>query len=181
MRSLTFVQIVYRDVTPHADMYAYQRKYVTIILHQVNAYLCFSLAFFFNILLIWLIWKKTTKEMKNYSFILLQTCVIDLCLTFLSAFVQPVYLFIDTYLIFYQNGLARDISSPIGLLFFATYIFNYYIAMSANAVQFLYRYLVICSPAILMEHSFCNIRFQQDVSNTIQALDIMLHMRPETF
>uniref|UniRef100_A0A915D0S4 G-protein coupled receptors family 1 profile domain-containing protein n=1 Tax=Ditylenchus dipsaci TaxID=166011 RepID=A0A915D0S4_9BILA len=78
---------------------------------EINACLCFTLSFFFNILLIWLIWKKTTKEMKSYSFILLQICVIDLWLATVNVFVQPAV---------------------------------YYIAMSSNAVQFIYRYLVLC-------------------------------------
>uniref|UniRef100_A0A915EH27 G-protein coupled receptors family 1 profile domain-containing protein n=1 Tax=Ditylenchus dipsaci TaxID=166011 RepID=A0A915EH27_9BILA len=116
----------------------------TSILQEINAYLCFCLALFFNILLVWLIWKKTTKEMKHYSLILLQTCVIDLCLTSVSVFVQPAMLYIDSYLIFYQNGLARAINEPFDMLLFPIWLFSNYIAISSNAVQFFYRYLAIC-------------------------------------
>uniref|UniRef100_A0A915E8P6 Uncharacterized protein n=1 Tax=Ditylenchus dipsaci TaxID=166011 RepID=A0A915E8P6_9BILA len=103
-----------------------------------------NLALFLNILLIWLIWKKTTKELKEYSLILLQTCVIDICLTFVNAFVQPVMLFIDNYFIFYHTGLARVVSPPFHTFFFPLYVFSYYIVMSSSAVQFFYRYLAIC-------------------------------------
>uniref|UniRef100_A0A915EB77 Uncharacterized protein n=1 Tax=Ditylenchus dipsaci TaxID=166011 RepID=A0A915EB77_9BILA len=75
---------------------------VAVIVYEINAYLSCSLAFFFNLLLVCLIWKKTTKEMKTYSFILLQTCVIDLWLVSVIAFVQPVGYFIQKMVALWQ-------------------------------------------------------------------------------
>uniref|UniRef100_A0A915DBF8 G-protein coupled receptors family 1 profile domain-containing protein n=1 Tax=Ditylenchus dipsaci TaxID=166011 RepID=A0A915DBF8_9BILA len=71
-----------------------QRLRTVSLVHEFNAYLCFSLSFFLNILLMWLISKKSTKEMKQYSLIILQTCIIDLCLASVGALIQPVDYFI---------------------------------------------------------------------------------------
>uniref|UniRef100_A0A915D237 Uncharacterized protein n=2 Tax=Ditylenchus dipsaci TaxID=166011 RepID=A0A915D237_9BILA len=60
---------------------------------------------------------------------------------------NPNFLFESGYLIFFQNGIAQAISPPFDMLLFSIWLFSYYIAMSSNAVQFVYRYLAICSTA----------------------------------
>ena len=62
-------------------------------LHYWNSRLCPPIGLIANFGLVWLIINKTPKEMKVHSRILLQTCVIDIALLFVTMFGQPVCLF----------------------------------------------------------------------------------------
>ena len=60
--------------------------------NKLSAHACFAAAATFNTLLIWLIKRKSTAELKPYARILLQMSVIDLALASLTFLHAPVVL-----------------------------------------------------------------------------------------
>ncbi|KAI1706125.1 serpentine type 7TM GPCR chemoreceptor srd domain-containing protein [Ditylenchus destructor] len=61
-------------------------------LQEVNCWLCAILGIFFNSLLIWMIVYRSVAEIRPYSRILLQTCVIDIYTVVTMIVVQPAIL-----------------------------------------------------------------------------------------
>lgn len=59
-------------------------------LHQANAYGCFLVGGSLNLILLWLIVKKSNDELRVYSIILLQSAVINLVYLLLYAVCVPV-------------------------------------------------------------------------------------------
>jgi hypothetical protein len=59
-------------------------------LHRWNAWVTPPLGMATNLGLLWLIVYRTPKEMRIHSGILVQTCLVDLLLLTLGAFVHPV-------------------------------------------------------------------------------------------
>jgi len=74
-------------------------------IHYWHSRLCPPIGLIANIGLIYLIIKKTPKEMRIHSRILLQTCVIDIALLIVTVFGQPVKFFKEI-LEFWGNGGA---------------------------------------------------------------------------
>lgn len=60
------------------------------LVHDLNSAFCLVIGGVLNILLIYLIRRKTSKEMTVYSRILLQTCIIDLYVLTIGYLLQPV-------------------------------------------------------------------------------------------
>ncbi|KAI1710557.1 serpentine type 7TM GPCR chemoreceptor srd domain-containing protein [Ditylenchus destructor] len=117
---------------------------LTSQLHTINEYSVAICGFCLNILLIWLILKKSVKEMKIYSKILLQTCFIDFVLLTFIGSVQPIYIVSDGWNLMVPNGPFRTIGHPWNFLLMASWFFMVHISISTNCVPFIYRYLVIC-------------------------------------
>ncbi|KAI1714652.1 serpentine type 7TM GPCR chemoreceptor str domain-containing protein [Ditylenchus destructor] len=57
--------------------------------HQINSYICLISGIALNLLLVWLIWKKTNGEVRHYSWILLQGCIVDSVYLLVASIVQP--------------------------------------------------------------------------------------------
>jgi hypothetical protein len=60
------------------------------VFFEINSKLSLIIGGFMNILLIWLVCKRTPKEMRIYSKILLQVCFSDLANLIVNDLVQPV-------------------------------------------------------------------------------------------
>uniref|UniRef100_A0A914HX94 G protein-coupled receptor n=1 Tax=Globodera rostochiensis TaxID=31243 RepID=A0A914HX94_GLORO len=97
-----------------------------------------------NLLLIWLLLRRTSKEMRVYSQILVQTCVVDLLVLVLGELVQPVF--------FVDNGIGHDlmagplqiVPNPANHIVFMLWFGLFYFSTEGLAVQFVFRYLTIC-------------------------------------
>jgi hypothetical protein len=59
-------------------------------LHAWNARIMHFFGVPLNLLLFWLVWTKTPKEMQVHSRILFQTCIVDTLFICISLFVTPV-------------------------------------------------------------------------------------------
>ncbi|KAI1706123.1 serpentine type 7TM GPCR chemoreceptor srd domain-containing protein [Ditylenchus destructor] len=112
--------------------------------HEVNCWLCAILGIFFNSLLIWMIVYRSVAEIRPYSRILLQTCVIDIYTVVTMIVVQPVFVIVSGWNVLYENGSARFLPLPYNVILFLLWHFGYYFSIVSNALQFLYRYLILC-------------------------------------
>ncbi|KAL3075236.1 hypothetical protein niasHS_014965 [Heterodera schachtii] len=132
-------------------------------IHRWNAFVCLLLGFCFNSVLIWLLLFRSTKEMRSYSRILLQTAVVDLLLSLANALVQPVpFEFVSLFLfplircfsiffihenagIFYLNGPWMPLISSASVRFLLLVLWILLIDFSVHGlcVQFYVRYLQI--------------------------------------
>lgn len=61
-----------------------------ITVPQINGLACFTVGGLANLLLLWLISKRSPKELKVYSILLLQTCYTDLVTLILFFLAVPV-------------------------------------------------------------------------------------------
>ncbi|KAF7640165.1 Carboxypeptidase [Meloidogyne graminicola] len=114
-------------------------------LHYWNSRLCPPIGFITNFGLVWLIIKKTPKEMKIHSRILLQTCVIDIALLFVTLFGQPVLSFQPdgSCVMLWQGYFSWFFKEmPLAnLCIFAIWYFLTTIDVNGIAIQFIYRFL----------------------------------------
>uniref|UniRef100_A0A915ET66 7TM GPCR serpentine receptor class x (Srx) domain-containing protein n=1 Tax=Ditylenchus dipsaci TaxID=166011 RepID=A0A915ET66_9BILA len=62
-----------------------------LVLHQINCWISVVFGISLNTLLLWLIWKRSSKEMHVYRAILQQACLIDIWLLFISSGIQIIY------------------------------------------------------------------------------------------
>ncbi|KAI1706127.1 serpentine type 7TM GPCR chemoreceptor srd domain-containing protein [Ditylenchus destructor] len=115
--------------------------------HEVNCWLCAILGIFFNSLLIWMIVYRSVAEIRPYSRILLQTCVIDIYTVVTMIVVQPVFLIVSGWNLLCENGPARYLPLQYNVILYLLWLFAYYFSIISNALQFFYRYLVLCREA----------------------------------
>ncbi|KAI1714734.1 serpentine type 7TM GPCR chemoreceptor srd domain-containing protein [Ditylenchus destructor] len=118
---------------------------VTGLVHDVNCWLCGVLGIFFNSLLIWMIVYCSEAEIRPYSRIFLQTCVIDVYTIITMIIVQPVFVIVSGWIVLYENGSARYLPLPYNFILMLIWLFGFYFSIISNALQFFYRYLVLCS------------------------------------
>ncbi|KAI1706121.1 serpentine type 7TM GPCR chemoreceptor srd domain-containing protein [Ditylenchus destructor] len=112
--------------------------------HEVNCWLCAILGIFFNSLLIWMIVYRSVPEIRPYSRILLQTCVIDIYTIITMIVVQPIFIIVSGWNVMYDNGPARYLPLPYNFILMLLWIFGCFFSLISNALQFFYRYLVLC-------------------------------------
>jgi len=67
---------------------------VSLLVLQINCGLCVVLGMVLNPLLLWLIAKRTTKELRTYSRIMALVCVLDIILLVIYAVAIPVALYL---------------------------------------------------------------------------------------
>uniref|UniRef100_A0A914NJH7 G_PROTEIN_RECEP_F1_2 domain-containing protein n=1 Tax=Meloidogyne incognita TaxID=6306 RepID=A0A914NJH7_MELIC len=88
-------------------------------INQASAISAFSIGVIFNSLLIWLILRKSPKEMRVFSHILIQTCTADLITLTSNLLTQPIYTADKGVSIVVLNGLLRHIGwIPHNLILF---------------------------------------------------------------
>ncbi|KAI1701003.1 PIF1-like helicase domain-containing protein [Ditylenchus destructor] len=84
---------------------------------------------------------------RGYKPILLQVCITDLLNLALTFFFMPLYVVAGDYALIYTTGFFNAVfqDAPIfTMLTFRTWFFFYLLSICSPAVQFLYRYLVLC-------------------------------------
>ncbi|KAI1715038.1 serpentine type 7TM GPCR chemoreceptor srd domain-containing protein [Ditylenchus destructor] len=113
------------------------------LFYSTTCWICFAFGVALNSLLIWLVLFKTVGEMKSYSKILLQSCILDLYTLCMAVLVQPVYIMLDGYMIMLQNGQFRPTGQPWNFIMAELWVFGYYFSIISIVIQFLYRYLVL--------------------------------------
>jgi hypothetical protein len=113
-------------------------------LHRLNSLSCTILGTVLNLLLIWLIQKRTVKEMRVYSRILLQTCIADLVFLAVNELTQPIFIIDGAEAIGLLNGPLGRASTPWNFAGFTLWLFNFYFSIFGICVQFIYRYLTLC-------------------------------------
>ncbi|KAL3101963.1 hypothetical protein niasHS_003372 [Heterodera schachtii] len=111
---------------------------------KLNSLFCLLFGVPLNSLLIWLLLRRTSNEMRAFSQLLVQTCVVDLLVLVLAALVLPVF--------FVENGIGFDVMAgplqslpnPANHFVFMLWFGLFYFSIEGIAVQFIYRYLTIC-------------------------------------
>ncbi|KAL3110039.1 hypothetical protein niasHT_015642 [Heterodera trifolii] len=111
---------------------------------KLNSLFCLLFGVPLNSLLIWLLLRRTSNEMRAFSQLLVQTCVVDLLVLILAALVLPVF--------FVENGIGFDVMAgplqslpnPANHFVFMLWFGIFYFSIEGIAVQFIYRYLTIC-------------------------------------
>uniref|UniRef100_A0A915D1M7 Vomeronasal type-1 receptor n=1 Tax=Ditylenchus dipsaci TaxID=166011 RepID=A0A915D1M7_9BILA len=130
------------------------------LIHSYNSSFCLFIGGFLNCFLVYLIKSRTTKEMKVYSRILLQTCVVDLCVLVIGFLSQPIFFaeYGESAKIF---NCPFDSSSHMQFLLFCMWIIANFLSSTSMTFQFIYRYLLLCSSyyfACGLSLTFCPLR-----------------------
>uniref|UniRef100_A0A915ETQ1 G protein-coupled receptor n=1 Tax=Ditylenchus dipsaci TaxID=166011 RepID=A0A915ETQ1_9BILA len=112
--------------------------------YTINFWLAFACGMTLNIVLIWLICKRSTNEMKAYSRILMQACIIDIYTLVVAAIGEPVYFIYEGVPMVFLNDRAAYKSEALRFTLVQLWYFGLYIATGSCAIQFLYRYLMLC-------------------------------------
>uniref|UniRef100_A0A915DJZ8 Taste receptor type 2 n=1 Tax=Ditylenchus dipsaci TaxID=166011 RepID=A0A915DJZ8_9BILA len=118
--------------------------FLVAAVHKINCWIVVVLGIFLNSLLLWLIKKRSSKELELYSKILRQACLIDFLSLFVIAAVQPIYVIYDGYNIMLSNGFLGWLAFPYSSNGMALWFFCFYFAIISNCVPFVYRYMVLC-------------------------------------
>lgn len=96
-----------------------------------------------NTLLVFLITRRTPKELQLYSRILLQTCVVDLLFVITSLPVMPVVIVVGERRYMLQAGFSQRLfPSEANFWLVVATVVLFMVASGSLAVQFVYRYLV---------------------------------------
>ncbi|KAI1727236.1 serpentine type 7TM GPCR chemoreceptor str domain-containing protein [Ditylenchus destructor] len=135
---------------PNDDSISNQNKYPSSHyrgfggVYSTTSWICFVLGSMLNGLLIWLVMKKSPRELKAYNCILVQTCVVDLFALILSVMVQPIYIMLEGSNLMLQNGLFRSTTQPVNFIMAELWVLGYYFSIVSIVIQFIYRYLTVC-------------------------------------
>ncbi|KAL7075704.1 hypothetical protein ACQ4LE_005175 [Meloidogyne hapla] len=111
---------------------------------DINYIFCLIIGGILNLLVIWLVFKKTPKEMLVYSKIILQTSFCDLTFLIISFIVKPVLLLQDNTFMILENGFGNSFERPLNVIIYYIWIFNCFFISVGITVQFVYRYLILC-------------------------------------
>uniref|UniRef100_A0A915CWM1 G-protein coupled receptors family 1 profile domain-containing protein n=1 Tax=Ditylenchus dipsaci TaxID=166011 RepID=A0A915CWM1_9BILA len=114
------------------------------LVYKVNAGVSFILGVLLNLIFIWLILKKSAKEMKTYKKVLLQTAVFDMILVSVNSAVIPVIYVESGVTIILQYGFFSypDNSGNMNIYLMSNAISTF--SQWALPVQFIHRYLIVC-------------------------------------
>jgi len=113
------------------------------LVYRVNNCVGFALSLLLNTLLLWLILRHSPSELRTYSIILVQTCVLDLLIALLLVLNMPLVVAVDHALVMFQMGWLSWTALPVNFCIVATTLSILIFHFSALGVQFLYRYLLI--------------------------------------
>ncbi|KAI1699451.1 serpentine type 7TM GPCR chemoreceptor srd domain-containing protein [Ditylenchus destructor] len=125
--------------------------------HETNCWIVVTLGLVLNSVLIFLIFKQTSKEMRIYSRILLQTAFIDFCCLLTTAFVQPIYLMYNGHNVVITNGLLRSFGQSWAFVMTMWWFFIGCFSIISNCVPFIYRYLVLCREKVISPLCYASI------------------------
>uniref|UniRef100_A0A915EHI2 Uncharacterized protein n=1 Tax=Ditylenchus dipsaci TaxID=166011 RepID=A0A915EHI2_9BILA len=100
-------------------------------LHHINCWTAFVFGVSLNSLLLWLIWKRSSKEMKVYRAILQQACLIDYWLIVTNVSIQLIFVTFDGHNIFLCIGLLSWLKYPyssyyVGMLLVCAFFHLFY-------------------------------------------------------
>lgn len=113
--------------------------------HQINNAVCFVVAVFLNSLLLCLIFNRSPAELKQYSRILVQMCLLDLLAATFAFLHGPVFLLSNGSVVLYGVGpLGQSDSHLFNLMVFLPWIWALAFEQSSLSMQFIYRYLIVC-------------------------------------
>uniref|UniRef100_A0A7E4ZT21 G_PROTEIN_RECEP_F1_2 domain-containing protein n=1 Tax=Panagrellus redivivus TaxID=6233 RepID=A0A7E4ZT21_PANRE len=107
-----------------------------------------------NLLLLWLIIKKSTPTMKNFKKVLLLTCISELTFSAINfVFVFTVTVIDGTYFCIIE-GIFGHLSPFWTGVGYDGFLYFVYASVSNNTVVFFYRYLVVCRSKTLNAGTF---------------------------
>lgn len=113
------------------------------LIYRINNCVGFSLALLLNTLLLWLIWKRSPQELRTYSIILVQTCVVDLLFALELFLAMPIITVVNHSLVMLQGGWLAWTPLPVNFWLVSSTTITYVFSFSALGAQFLYRYLMV--------------------------------------
>jgi len=122
-------------------------------INRISNSLSCGISLCLNTLLIYLIARKSTREMRVYSRILLMTCITDLCYSLILFVTMPISTVIDGNHIILQIGYLfprgcpgineeRRVWLDFTLVMLWALVFMYHV--NALPMQYVYRYLILC-------------------------------------
>uniref|UniRef100_A0A915EKQ6 7TM GPCR serpentine receptor class x (Srx) domain-containing protein n=1 Tax=Ditylenchus dipsaci TaxID=166011 RepID=A0A915EKQ6_9BILA len=82
--------------------------------------------------------------MKVYRAILQQACLIDYWLIVTNVSIQLIFVTFDGHNIFLCIGLLSWLKYPYSSYVIAVWFYSFHLAINANCVPFIYRYLILC-------------------------------------
>uniref|UniRef100_A0A183BMM6 G protein-coupled receptor n=1 Tax=Globodera pallida TaxID=36090 RepID=A0A183BMM6_GLOPA len=136
-------------------------------------HVCFSLTLFFNLVLIWLVWTKTPKQMRFYSRVLLHTAIVDVLLLTVTELTRVSFFVHQNSTVIYMEGpLSRAFHSStlVQFLFATLWIQIYFLSIFGQSIQFLYRYLVLNRNMKISLFCYLMMLFAEFGANTVFVL-----------
>ncbi|KAH7713965.1 hypothetical protein AAVH_18699 [Aphelenchoides avenae] len=113
-------------------------------IHNIADFFTFSLSFGANILLIWLILFKTTREFKIYSRVLTLSALSDAMFALLSIVGSPRIIISHNTLFLIADGFHHYLGYASATYVLALTVFVTHCVMHCTAIQFLFRYFLLC-------------------------------------
>ncbi|KAE9549048.1 hypothetical protein FO519_007745 [Halicephalobus sp. NKZ332] len=111
-------------------------------IHQVSGWTSGGLSLCLNVFLLLMILTKTTGELKNYSRILIQGCIVDMGFTIQIDFDSGDCLMM-------MAGPFRLLPNPVTFHLINLYIFGLFCCVAVLPIPFIFRYFAVCRNRIL--------------------------------
>ncbi|KAE9547107.1 hypothetical protein FO519_009681, partial [Halicephalobus sp. NKZ332] len=107
-----------------------------------------------NGLLIYLIYSRSTKALKDYKKVLYLGVVVDIIYSSISLLFAPTTLiYKDVYFVLLE-GILGQLEEPMTTIGYVLNVFATYFCIATTQVQFIYRYLLICKNKKLNNFAF---------------------------
>ncbi|KAH7718233.1 STR-94 protein [Aphelenchoides avenae] len=103
-----------------------------------------SLSLIFNFLLLYMLMKRTTVEMRQYRKVLLMTCISDIALSSIVFIAQPAVLPHEDVVMMVTNGWFANRTLVFDHVVLATFCAMLHTNIVLIVVQFVYRYRMLC-------------------------------------
>lgn len=120
--------------------------------HRVNAYVCFCVGICLNSILLWLVAKKSSENLRVYSRVLVQSVIVDTIYLTTSFFYTPVLLVTDGSLLIYGVGILTTENSGVGsagashlwdFALYSAWFSSVHFSQYSVLVPFLFRYFIL--------------------------------------
>uniref|UniRef100_A0A914PU27 Uncharacterized protein n=1 Tax=Panagrolaimus davidi TaxID=227884 RepID=A0A914PU27_9BILA len=113
-----------------------------------------NVGLFFNAILVYLIFFKTTKNLADYKLILIQNCFVDTFFTLINDFIGFQTEYKNGWFIMFISGKAGGTSFPYTFIFMCLWVASLLLCTTFIPVQFIYRYYMVVHDKILTKFQY---------------------------
>uniref|UniRef100_A0A1I8A2H6 G_PROTEIN_RECEP_F1_2 domain-containing protein n=1 Tax=Steinernema glaseri TaxID=37863 RepID=A0A1I8A2H6_9BILA len=119
---------------------------------NINSIFAFCTSLFINALLIYMIWFRSTSDLKNYRTFFLIYNAIDVCMTLVFVSTRMLIFIYDGDIVFLAMGPISYFGQWPSHIFLLAQLFFYPFVIAIIPCSYIYRYLLICRNIQLRPH-----------------------------
>ncbi|KAH7717101.1 Protein Y9C9A.5 [Aphelenchoides avenae] len=123
-------------------------------LSPVNSLFTGSVSMIANLILLLLIYGRTSKELRVYSRILIQNCVVDMCYTATVLLTEAQIEFSNGATLMMMAGVFRHTPHPYNYNLINLYIVGLFSCVLFLPIQFVFRYYIVCHNKVLSTRKY---------------------------